>query len=75
MPAFAYCLQALHCHRTASAGCVHQQVAAAQGEVRSPGGGAESECGTGRVLQDRLNQLHEGLASKEKHRKVIVMLL
>ena len=38
--------------------------------MRSPGGGAESECGTGRVLQDRLNQLHEGLASKEKHRKV-----
>lgn len=37
--------------------------------MRSPVGGAESECGTGRVLQDRLNQLHEGLASKEKHRK------
>ena len=41
--------------------------------MRSPGDGAESECGTGRVLQDRLNQLHEGLASKEKHRKVISM--
>lgn len=39
--------------------------------MRSPGG-AESDCGTGRVLQDRLNQLHEGLASKEKHRKVLL---
>ena len=50
---------------------VHTATHLLQGEVRNSGGGvAESECGTGRVLQDRLNQLHEGLASKEKHRKV-----
>lgn len=34
----------------------------------------ESESGTGRVLQDRLNQLHQGLASKEKHRKVMHLM-
>ncbi|KAL3140274.1 hypothetical protein ABBQ38_004542 [Trebouxia sp. C0009 RCD-2024] len=47
------------------------KAAVSSGEVRSPGG-AESDCGTGRVLQDRLNQLHEGLASKEKHRKALL---
>ena len=49
---------------------VHTATHMLQGEVRNSGGVAESEYGTGRVLQDRLNQLHEGLASKEKHRKV-----
>ena len=44
-----------------------------QGDVRNSGGGGGSECGTGRVLQDRLNQLHEGLASKEKAHKVCLM--
>ncbi|KAL3153825.1 hypothetical protein ABBQ32_013401 [Trebouxia sp. C0010 RCD-2024] len=47
------------------------KAAVSSGEVRSPGG-AESDCGTGRVLQDRLNQLHEDLASKEKHRKALL---
>lgn len=41
-----------------------------QGDVRNSGVGGGSECGTGRVLQDRLNQLHDGLASKEKAQKV-----
>ncbi len=44
-----------------------------QGDVRNSGGGAASECGTGRILQDRLNQLHEDLASKEKAHKVCLM--
>lgn len=44
-----------------------------QGDVKNSGGGGGSECGTGRVLQDRLNQLHEGLASKEKAHKVCFM--
>ncbi len=44
-----------------------------QGDVRNSGGGAASECGTGRILQDRLNQLHEGLASKEKAHKVCLI--
>ncbi len=44
-----------------------------QGDVKNSGGGGASECGTGRVLQDRLNQLHEGLASKEKAHKVCLM--
>ncbi|KAL0023643.1 hypothetical protein WJX77_010140 [Trebouxia sp. C0004] len=41
------------------------------GDVRKSGGGGGSECGTGWVLQDRLNQLHEGLASKEKAHKAL----
>ncbi len=44
-----------------------------QGDVKNSGGGGASGCGTGRVLQDRLNQLHEGLASKEKAHKVCLM--